>query len=150
MFAITGITGKVGGETARRLLEAEQPVRAVVRNLNNGDSWAGRGCGIAVAEMGDAESLTSAFLGAEGVFVLLPPNFNPTPGFPKVRAMISALKSALLQAKPGRVVALSTIGAQVTAAEPADAARHDGAGTRNAAHANRVSACRMVYGELKP
>ena len=30
MFAITGITGKVGGEVARALLAAHQPVRAVV------------------------------------------------------------------------------------------------------------------------
>jgi uncharacterized protein YbjT (DUF2867 family) len=112
MFAITGITGKVGGKTARRLLDAQQPVRAIVRNPNKGASWAGRGCEIAVADMGDAESLTSAFRGADGVFVLLPPNFDPTPGFPEVRARISALKSALLQAKPGRVVVLSTIGAQ--------------------------------------
>jgi uncharacterized protein YbjT (DUF2867 family) len=114
MFAITGITGKVGGETARRLLDAKQQVRAVVRDLNKGASWAERGCEIAVADMSDAESLARAFMGAEGVFVLLPPNFNPTPGFPEVRAMVSALRSALLQAKPGRVVALSTIGAQAT------------------------------------
>ena len=114
MFAITGITGKVGGETARRLLDAKQPVRAVVRDLNKGASWAERGCEIAVADMSDAESLARAFMGAEGVFVLLPPNFNPTPGFPEVRAMVSALRCALLQAKPDRVVALSTIGAQAT------------------------------------
>ena len=33
MFAITGITGKVGGEVARNLLAGNQPVRAVVRDL---------------------------------------------------------------------------------------------------------------------
>lgn len=112
MFAITGITGKVGGQTARRLLDAQQPVRAIVRDLNKGAYWAERGCEIAGADMGDAESLARAFLGAEGVFVLLPPNFDPTPGFPEVRATISALKYALQQAKPGRAVVLSTIGAQ--------------------------------------
>jgi NAD(P)H dehydrogenase (quinone) len=32
MFAITGITGKVGGEVARTLLAAGQPVRAVMRS----------------------------------------------------------------------------------------------------------------------
>jgi uncharacterized protein YbjT (DUF2867 family) len=32
MFAITGITGKVGGATARALLEAGCKVRAVVRD----------------------------------------------------------------------------------------------------------------------
>jgi NAD(P)H dehydrogenase (quinone) len=101
MFAITGITGKVGGQMARRLLNAQQPVRAIVRDLNKGAYWAERGCEIAGADMGDAESLARAFRGAEGVFVLLPPNFDPTLGFPEVRASTSALKYALQQAKPG-------------------------------------------------
>jgi nucleoside-diphosphate-sugar epimerase len=34
MYAITGITGKVGGELARTLLAAGQPVRAVVRDAS--------------------------------------------------------------------------------------------------------------------
>lgn len=43
MFAITGITGKVGGEVARNLLAGGQPVRAVVRDLLKGETWAKRG-----------------------------------------------------------------------------------------------------------
>ena len=112
MFAITGITGKVGGETARRLLEAKLPVRAVLRDSTKGAAWAAQGCEIAVADIGDVQALTSAFSGAEAVFVLVPPIFDPSPEFPEVRAIISALKSALLEAKPGKVVVLSTIGAQ--------------------------------------
>jgi uncharacterized protein YbjT (DUF2867 family) len=116
MFAITGITGKVGGETARRLLEADLPVRAVVRDEIKGAAWARRGCEIAVADIGDAEALTRAFSGMEGVFVLVPPNFDPSPGFPEVRAIISALKAALRQARPDKIVVLSTIGAQAAEA----------------------------------
>jgi uncharacterized protein YbjT (DUF2867 family) len=112
MFVITGITGNVGGETARRLLDAHLAVRAVVRDAAKGDAWIGRGCEVAVADIGDAESLTSAFQGAEGVFILIPPIFDPAPEFPEVRAIIAALKPALLQAKPGKVIVLSTIGAQ--------------------------------------
>ncbi|MGD0648890.1 MAG: NmrA family NAD(P)-binding protein [Acidobacteriaceae bacterium] len=112
MFAITGITGKVGGETARRLLEAHLPVRAVVRSEAKGAPWAQRGCEIAVAEIGDADALTRAFSGAEAVFVLVPPIFDPLPEFPEVKAIISALKTALLETRPGKVVVLSTIGAQ--------------------------------------
>lgn len=36
MFAITGITGQVGGELARYLLAAQRPVRAVVRDSQKG------------------------------------------------------------------------------------------------------------------
>jgi NAD(P)H dehydrogenase (quinone) len=38
MFAITGITGNIGGEVARNLLAAKQPVRAVVRDIRKADA----------------------------------------------------------------------------------------------------------------
>ena len=112
MFAITGITGKVGGEAAHRLLDAHLAVRAVVRDATKSDAWVKRGCEAAVADIGDAQAVARAFLGAEGVFILIPPIFDPSPEFPEVRAIVAALKAALLMAKPGKVVILSTIGAQ--------------------------------------
>jgi NAD(P)H dehydrogenase (quinone) len=39
MYAITGITGKVGGEPARTLLAAGWPVRAVVRDQAKRAAW---------------------------------------------------------------------------------------------------------------
>jgi len=114
MFVITGITGQVGGTLARGLLATGQKLRAVVRDTAKGASWATQGCEVAVAGMEDTAALTAAFTGAEGVFVLLPPNFAPSPGFPETRAMIANLHAALLAARPDRVVCLSTIGAQVT------------------------------------
>jgi NAD(P)H dehydrogenase (quinone) len=64
--------------------------------------------------MNDAATLRVAFKGAEGVFVLLPPIFDPEPGFPEARAVIAAVRSALEAARPVKVVCLSTIGAQAT------------------------------------
>jgi NAD(P)H dehydrogenase (quinone) len=112
MFAITGITGNIGGEVARNLLAANQPVRAVVRDTRKAEAWAQRGCQVALADIGDAAALAAAFRGTEGVFVLVPPNFDPSPGFPEARAIAATLKSALEEASPGKVVYLSTIGAQ--------------------------------------
>ncbi|AOK06968.1 NmrA family NAD(P)-binding protein [Burkholderia sp. AU28942] len=112
MYAITGITGKVGGALARELLAAGQPVRAVVRDTTRAAVWAERGCEIATAFMDDAASLADAFTGAAGVFILLPPVFDPEPGFPEARKVIEAVSAALLKARPERVVCLSTIGAQ--------------------------------------
>jgi uncharacterized protein YbjT (DUF2867 family) len=114
MFAITGTTGNVGGEVARNLLAANQPVRAVVRDLHKGKSWAQRGCDLVGADINDVTTLASAFKGAEGVFLLVPPNFDPSPDFREARAMAATLRSALDAARPSRVVYLSTIGAQAT------------------------------------
>ncbi|MGA7126552.1 MAG: NmrA family NAD(P)-binding protein [Chthoniobacterales bacterium] len=114
MYAITGITGKVGGALARALIADRRPVRAVVRYIEKGLFWAAQGCEIALAEMQDSASLTAAFTGADGVFILPPPDYDPAPGFPEARAVIAAVKAALESARPNKVVCLSTIGAQST------------------------------------
>lgn len=116
MFAVTGITGQVGGVLARALLSAGKDVRAVVRSEHKGAEWAAQGCEVALADMGDAQALRRAFSGAEGVFVLLPPVFDPSPDLSESRRVVAALREALLAACPPRVVCLSTIGAQ--ASEP--------------------------------
>ncbi|HUB24291.1 MAG TPA: NmrA family NAD(P)-binding protein, partial [Tepidisphaeraceae bacterium] len=112
IYAITGITGQVGGTVARTLLSAGNSVRAVVRDANKGAEWKRQGCELAIAEMNDAEALTKAFAGAQAVFILLPPFFAPTPGFPEAKAVIAAVKAAIITSKPAKVVALSTVGAQ--------------------------------------
>jgi uncharacterized protein YbjT (DUF2867 family) len=111
MYAVTGITGKVGAAVARSLLSADQPVRAVVRDRGKGAAWAKLGCDIATADLADARALAAAFEGTEGVFAMLPPVFDPAPGFPEARGFIESLYTALAKAKPKKVVALSTIGA---------------------------------------
>ena len=116
MFAITGITGNVGGEVARNLLAAKQPVRGVARDVGKCTAWAKQDCEIVGADISDAAALTSAFQGTEGVFVLVPPNFDPSPDFREARAIAVTLRKALDAARPGKVVYLSTIGAQ--AAQP--------------------------------
>jgi len=83
-----------------------------MRNINKGSVWAERGCEVVKADIADATPLASAFRGAEAAFVLVPPNFDPIPGFSEAQATAASLKAALEKAAPGRVVYLSTIGAQ--------------------------------------
>jgi NAD(P)H dehydrogenase (quinone) len=111
MFAITGITGQVGGAIAHALLSAGHTVRAVVRDKAKATPWAERGAEIAIADFGDVAALTRAFSGTEGVFVMVPPNFAPDPGFAGAKDAASAQAQALAAAAPSRVVALSSIGA---------------------------------------
>ena len=112
MFAITGITGQVGGTVARVLIDNGQRVRAVVRNAEKGAAWARKGCEVAVADLYDAAALKKAFAGVQGVFFLLPPVFDPSPDFNEARRVIAAVREALEVARPSKVVSLSTIGAQ--------------------------------------
>lgn len=112
MFAITGITGQVGGAVARALIDSGQRVRAVVRDAEKGAAWARKGCEVAVADLNDAAALKKAFTGAQGVFFLLPPVFDPSPDLGEARRVIVAVREALDAARPAKVVSMSTIGAQ--------------------------------------
>jgi uncharacterized protein YbjT (DUF2867 family) len=114
MYAITGITGQVGTALADALFAAGKPFRAVVRDAAKGRVFADRGATVAVADLDDTVALTRAFEGADAAFILLPPQFDPSPGFPESRHTIDAIRDALLAARPQRVVVLSTIGAHAT------------------------------------
>jgi NAD(P)H dehydrogenase (quinone) len=60
MFAVVGVTGKVGRAVARSLLDADQSVRAVVRDAakgSAGSAWASRGCEVATADLDNAAPL---------------------------------------------------------------------------------------------
>jgi NAD(P)H dehydrogenase (quinone) len=83
MYAVTGITGKVGGIVARTLLADGLPVRAVVRDANKGRPWAEKGCKVAIASIANADALTKAFSGVDGVFLMTPPVSTPSPAFRK-------------------------------------------------------------------
>lgn len=111
MYAITGITGKVGGILARALLAQGHRVRAVLREAAKAGEWKDLGCEIAQAEMTDAAALATAFHGATGVFILPPSEFDPKPGYPEAATVIEAVRFALADARPAKTVCLSTIGA---------------------------------------
>jgi len=114
MVAVTGITGKVGSRVARGLLAQGQAVRAVVRSRAKGDEWAALGCEISVASVDDATAMTEAFRGVDGVFLMTPPNYDPEPGFPDTQHNSVAIRTAIEESRPGKVIFLSTVGAQVT------------------------------------
>ena len=148
MYAVTGITGQVGGVTGRALINTGLSVRAVVRDAAKGAAWKKCGCEVALADMNDASSLTAAFMGTSGVFVLIPSNFDPEPGFHEVRAVITALASAISAAKPPKVVFLFDHRCANDAAKPAQPARLGGAGAGCIGNAGLLPAGCLVHGKF--
>jgi len=112
MYTVMGITGNVGGAVAENLLKAGKKVRGVVRNPEKAKAWAERGVELVQSAYDAAEGLAEAFTGAEGVFAMIPPDFAPAPGLPDQKRTIAAIREALQQAKPGKAVFLSSIGAE--------------------------------------
>ncbi len=114
MFFIAGITGRVGGAAAKQLLAQGQQVRSLVRNPEKAAAWAEQGVELHQGDWNDTAALTAALAGVEAAFVMVPPNFAPSPGFPESKAVIAAIGTALRQAQTPRVVALSSIGSEKT------------------------------------
>ena len=114
MYAIMGITGRVGGAIAENLLAQGEQIRAIARNPEKAARWRERGAEIAVAGFDDPNALASAFEGTDGVFLMVPPNFAPAPGFPEARKTLASYHAALAMALPKKAVYLSSIGAEQT------------------------------------
>ncbi|HSY34837.1 MAG TPA: NmrA family NAD(P)-binding protein [Acidobacteriaceae bacterium] len=114
MYAVMGITGNVGGAVARTLLAKGEKVRGIVRNPEKAAEWQKQGVELFKADYDDVDALTAAFTGVAGVFVMVPPNFAPAPGFPETKATLKVLREALSRALPSKAVYLSSIGAEQT------------------------------------
>jgi NAD(P)H dehydrogenase (quinone) len=112
MYVILGITGQVGGATARSLLAAGQSVRAVVRNPAKASAWTTQGTEIVVAELTDSAALQAAFTGVADVFVATPPLLDVADPLGENRRMLAALTTTLLAAGVPKVVYFPSVGAQ--------------------------------------
>ena len=114
MFLVMGITGKVGGATARHLLTHGKKVRALVRDRAKAASWSARGVELVDGDWHDADASARALDGVSGAFVMLPAVWAPSPDFKEAKGFIANYVKALKEIEPPRVVALSSMGAHRT------------------------------------
>ena len=114
MFLVMGITGRVGGATARHLLAQGRKLRALVRNREKATNWADRGVELIDGDWNDAAAVERALEGVEGAFVMLPAVWAHSPDFSEAKSVIANYVEALTRAVPPRVVVLSSMGANRT------------------------------------
>ena len=114
MFLVMGITGKVGGATARHLLAQGKKVRALVRDREKAAIWADQGVELVDGDWIDAAAIQRALDGVEGAFLMLPAIWAPSPDFKEAKSVIANYVTALTKAAPPRIVALSSMGANRT------------------------------------
>jgi uncharacterized protein YbjT (DUF2867 family) len=115
MITVMGATGHVGRQITQQLLAAGEPVRAIGRNPAALAELAAAGAEIAAGDAADAEFLADAFRGSDAVHTLLP--YNPaSPDFRGEQARLGeAIVAAVRKSGVRRVVALSSLGADLPA-----------------------------------
>jgi len=114
MYLVMGITGKVGGATAKHLLAQGKKVRALVRNRAKAAHWADQGVELVDGDWNESAAIERALQGVAGAFVMLPAVWAPAPDFKEAKDVIANCLKALTKVAPPRVVALSSMGANRT------------------------------------
>jgi len=112
MFVVLGASGHTGKVVAQTLLQQNKKVRVVLRDAARGKAWSEAGAEVAVADVDDAAALGCAFGGAEGGYLLLPPNFGSNQVRVDNNRRTRTLAEAIEAAGVPHVVLLSSIGAQ--------------------------------------
>lgn len=110
-YVVFGVTGRTGAAAADALLRSGHPVRVVVRDMAKGRPWAERGAQVAVADLTDLASMTTALSHARGAYVVSPQQYNREDLFELADAIASTTARAAVAADVPRLVALSSVGA---------------------------------------
>jgi uncharacterized protein YbjT (DUF2867 family) len=112
MIVITGATGHTGSVAAQTLLEAGKKVRVVVRDAAKAERLKTLGAEVFVADLGDMAAFGRAVRGAEGVFLLSPPDLTARDFIADRKRLTQRQVDVLAAEKVPHVVLLSSIGAQ--------------------------------------
>lgn len=111
MYVILGAGGHTGSVVAKTLLDKGKKVRVVGRDVKKLDALVNRGAEAMIADATDAQALSRAFAGAEGVFTLTPPNVTSDNVRAYQDSVTEAVATAIEATGVKYIVTLSSIGA---------------------------------------
>ena len=112
MYVVAGVSGNTGAVVADVLLAHGEKVRVLVRDAAKGAAWSKKGAEVAVVELSDAAGLAQALAGAQGAYLLVPPQYQAEDMFAAQGPIRDALVHATVESRIPHVVLLSSLGAQ--------------------------------------
>jgi uncharacterized protein YbjT (DUF2867 family) len=124
-LTVTGATGNTGHVVAETLLANGHAVRVVGRSGERLQPFVDKGAEAFVGSVDDTELLTSAYMGADAVYAMIPPNPQSSDYVAEADRISKAHAAAIGKSGVKNVVALSSIGAH----------RPDGTGIVTVLHA---------------
>ena len=114
-YVIAGATGHVGSVAAKELLSRNQSVKIIVRDAAKASDLQNSGASIAAGSLDKADFLSQALAGADGAFLMLPPdNRKKGEGFNSAqRRTAESIAAGVSDSRIPYVVLLSSIGADL-------------------------------------
>lgn len=113
MFTVFGASGNTGSVVASKLLERGKQVRVVARDAKKVEALRAKGAEVFIGDVTDATSVAAALAGAEGAYLLVPPDLGSQDMVGRGRAIIGHYVAGLRAAKVPHAVMLSSVGAEV-------------------------------------
>jgi len=111
MYVILGATGNTGSVVSRRLLDKGKRVRVVGRDNKKRAPVVSRGAEAFAADVLDTDALSRALAGAQGVYVLIPPDMT-SPDFRAYQDRVTeSIAKALEKGGVAHAVTISSVGA---------------------------------------
>lgn len=111
-IVVTASTGNIGKVAVQHLLEAGEDLILPVRNPEKAKGFADRGATVLQGSMEDPEFIAAACRGADALFWLTPPDFSAADFRAYQNSMGRSAARAVRDSGVGRVVNLSSIGAE--------------------------------------
>ncbi len=112
MYVVFGANGNTGKVVASTLLDRGAKVRVVARDASKVADLAARGAEVVHADVLDAASIAKALAGAEGAYLLVPPDGSSTDLVGRGKRIVEAFVAALGQSPVPHAVVLSSVAAQ--------------------------------------
>lgn len=122
MFTVFGATGNTGSIVTERLLAAGKQVRAVARAKNAkiaATEWV-------TGDVTDRDAVAEALAGAEGAYLLIPPDVTSQDAIARSRRIIDNFAAGLTAANTPHAVLLSSVGSQQASGNGPIAGTHYG------------------------
>ncbi len=114
MITVMGATGNTGHKVARGLLKEGRQFRALGRSEKKLAELKNAGAEVLIGDAADPTFLTQAFIGAQAAYVLIPAAPNTSDFQAEQHRQGEAIAKALRDSGVGYVVALSSLGADLT------------------------------------
>ncbi len=111
-FTVMGATGHIGHVVVEKLLEKGHQVRALGRDAKKLSGLKAKGANTFSIAFDDAKALTTAFQGADGVFIMTPPSYTEQDLSAYQDRVGEAVIKALIDSGVKTAVNLSSIGGE--------------------------------------
>ncbi|MFO0713946.1 MAG: NmrA family NAD(P)-binding protein [Sandaracinus sp.] len=112
MYVVFGANGNTGKVVASTLLARGKKVRVVARDAAKVADLAARGAEVVTADVLDVKGVARALSGAEGAYLLVPPDAASTDLVGRGRKIVDTYVAALAESPVRHAVVLSSVGAQ--------------------------------------